>query len=417
MFKDLKRKLTATFVLTGFMFIALLFVVVYLVTSYNTTQKIDDILDQVLDSEINLQSEGGTVLPSGCIIVETYYNGDVFYAGLEEYPAEVKAKLLTFATTPKKAKSEGTFDVDDYYFRYKKSTAFEGGGAQRVAFFDTSFTDELKFHLGNNLVIILLCSMAIVVFVSVKLADRIVQPTQRAWKKQTELVANASHELKTPIAIINANAGALENATDPADSKKWIKNITDQSERMSALISDMVKLAKYEADTGEIATEPVCISEILDGLGLTYEANAFEKNIDFECTIKPDVVIKSNAKLFEELAYILLDNAFKYTNEGGKIELLLKTDKKHVVFTVQNTCSGIKEEDLPKIFDRFYKCDLSHENSGKSFGLGLSIAKTIATKLNGVISAVSDGKSYLAMNVSFKQTAKDAKDVKDAKSN
>lgn len=186
---------------------------------------------------------------------------------------------------------------------------------------------------------------------------------------------------------------------------------------MSALISDMVKLAKYEADTGEISTEPVCISEILDGLGLTYEANAFEKNIDFECTIKPDVVIKSNAKLFEELAYILLDNAFKYTNEGGKIELLLKTDKKHVVFTVQNTCSGIKEEDLPKIFDRFYKCDLSHENSGKSFGLGLSIAKTIATKLNGVISAVSDGKSYLAMNVSFKQTAKDAKNVKDAKSN
>lgn len=96
---------------------------------------------------------------------------------------------------------------------------------------------------------------------------------------------------------------------------------------MSALISDMVKLAKYEADTGEISTEPVCISEILDGLGLTYEANAFEKNIDFECTIKPDVVIKSNAKLFEELAYILLDNAFKYTNECGKIELLLKTDK------------------------------------------------------------------------------------------
>ena len=113
MFKDLKRKLTATFVLTGFMFIALLFVVVYLVTSYNTTQKIDDILDQVLDSELNLQSAGGTVLPSGCIIVESYYNGDVFYAGLEEYPAEVKAEILTFATTLKKVKFVGTFDVDD----------------------------------------------------------------------------------------------------------------------------------------------------------------------------------------------------------------------------------------------------------------------------------------------------------------
>lgn len=409
MFKDLKRKLMATFVLTGFLLIAMLFSVVYLVNYYNTQLRIDDMLDNVLASDMNLTS-GSAVLPSGCSVVETYFSGKVYGAGLDDYPDDVKAEIIRFSTDPDEVKSNGTFKTGKYKFRYKRSTAFQGGGAQRVAFFDTSFTDELRLHLGNNLIIILICSMAIVLFVSFKLAERIVQPTQNAWQKQTELVANASHELKTPIAIINANAGAMANTTDPADIQKWIKNITDQSDRMSALISDMVKLAKYEANTAEVPLEHVNVSDLLDGLGLSYEASAFEKNIDFECDVTPDISMRTNGKMFEELAYILLDNAFKYTNKGGKIQLLLKQEKKHsVVFTVQNTCNGISEDELPKIFDRFYKCDLSHENSGKSFGLGLSIAKTIADKLGGVISAVSDGKSYLAMNVSFHVSSKDAK--------
>lgn len=252
-----------------------------------------------------------------------------------------------------------------------------------------SNTNVMFFSLliGYFIVIVLLSFSAIII------AERTISPIREAFYKQKELIANASHELKTPLTVINTNLSVLENnKTETIESQnRWINNIIEQTNRMNRLIYQMLDLSKTESLLASETKQPIQLSELIEKLVMEFEVNAFEKKIHVTSNIEENIVFNGNMENMIKLFTILIDNAIKYTQENGAIDLSLTQKKNKIEFTIQNTGKGIEKENLGKVFQRFYKQDESYnQDSNHSFGLGLAIAKAIVDQLNGTITVTSE---------------------------
>ena len=236
-------------------------------------------------------------------------------------------------------------------------------------------------------------------------ARKSVAPIEKAFVKQQELVANASHELKTPLTIINTDISILNSSRESltAEQRKWLDSINGQISRMSNLVTEMLELAKMESGKNNDIKVPVNLSEVAESVVLGAEVLAFEHNITFETDIKSSVMINGVEAQIEKLIYILTENALKYTDEGGKVTVSVSGDRKKAVLKVKNTGAGIARENLPKLFDRFYRTDEAHTASN-SFGLGLAIAKSIVDSHGGTIGVDSKEGEFTEFVVLFRQS-------------
>lgn len=245
--------------------------------------------------------------------------------------------------------------------------------------------------IGYCLVILLLS------FSSVTLADKIVAPVHDAFVKQKDLIANASHELKTPLTIISTNTSIiLEHQDETIQSQeKWISSSKQQVDRMNQLIQQMLYLSKTESMFLVEQHDEVNLSESIKKIAMEFDSVAFEQKIHIQLNIQKDVLYYCNQNSFNNLVTILLDNAIKYNNENGVIKITLTQKKNKIEMIFFNTGKGIEKENLEKIFQRFYKEDKAFsKNSHQSFGLGLAIAKAIVTQMNGSIYAESEKNVY-----------------------
>ena len=226
----------------------------------------------------------------------------------------------------------------------------------------------------------------LILLISMKITKWIIKPVQESFDKQKQFIADASHELKTPLAIIMASSEALES--NPEETK-WLENIKTESERMNKLISDLLELAKSEAldDKSEFALGN--LSKTVEKSVLTFESIMFEKGIALDYSIEDNIELEMNEFKIQQLVSILVDNAIKHCEKGGTIGVELKKDR-DVVLTVSNTGEGIPEGEEEKIFERFYRADDSRNRNENRYGLGLAIAKNIATSHNAAISASSE---------------------------
>lgn len=241
-------------------------------------------------------------------------------------------------------------------------------------------------------------AMCIFYFISKKLADVAVKPTEDVWNKQKRFIQDASHDLKTPLTVIMANNEILLSHTNEEDQdrKKWLESTKIEGEHMKELINQMLDLARSESLVTSIELEEVNISEVSEMTSLQLEPIAYEKNVMIEAEIEKDIIIKSNKNEFTRLLYILVDNAIKYAPSESKVTITLQKNKKHTTLCVNNKGKSISNDDLPYIFDRFYRTDSARTKGG--FGLGLSIAKNIVIALNGEISVSSndtDGTTFM----------------------
>ncbi|CCX38291.1 integral membrane sensor signal transduction histidine kinase [Clostridium sp. CAG:1013] len=259
-----------------------------------------------------------------------------------------------------------------------------------ITFIDITDSINTLNQLLLTFVIIGVFMLGAIFLISVFFARKSVAPIESSYSRQKQFIADASHELKTPVASIGANIEAIEsNPDDPVyRQKKWIDYIKIELERMNKLISDLLSLAKYDNLQTTFNMTAVNLSDIVNDSLLTMEAFAFEKGIEICSDIKEDVIAVVDGEKYEQVIKILFDNAVKYVNESGKIDITLKENKNHAIFEISNTGDGIAPEHLNKIFDRFYRIDSSRENNG-SYGLGLSIAKTIVEHMNGKIAVSS----------------------------
>ena len=219
--------------------------------------------------------------------------------------------------------------------------------------------------------------------VTIYLSRIIARPVRRSLRREKEFVSDASHELKTSLGAININAQAL--SADVGENRH-VQNILSETLSMNRLTERLLTLARIEESEPDRQTR-FSLSDEVGGMVLTYESAAFERRAGYRYDIEDGISMTGNPDEFRQLAALLLENAVKYVDEGGRIETRLFRNRQHVVFEVSNTGEGIPPEELPRIFERFHgKTDPDLHDS---FGLGLAIARAITEKYGGTITASS----------------------------
>lgn len=251
-------------------------------------------------------------------------------------------------------------------------------------------------QLITNIVILILCE--IIIFIITYLITKwIITPVNTSFEKQKIFVADASHELKTPLSVMVASADAYFN--DKND--KWVYNMKNESERMIKLVTELLDLAKTEEEQNIVMSENN-LSDIIESSTLTFESLFYDNKIKLKYNIESDIKLLCNENLIIELMSILIDNAIKHCSEKGKVFVNLNKKNKQIILEVKNTGLPINKEDEEKIFERFYKVDTSRNRNSNNYGLGLAIAKNIVEKHKGNISAhSSDG--YTSFKVIWNQ--------------
>lgn len=260
----------------------------------------------------------------------------------------------------------------------------------QIAFLDVTNTYETLNELLTTFLFVGLGMLVVIFIISLYFANRAIKPIAESWEKQKQFVTDASHELKTPLAIINANTDALlaNQEKEVKIQKKWLGYIRAETDRMAKLVNDLLYLAKTE--NGNIPTfhSSFNISQMVYNVILSMEAIVFEKSIKLSYSVEPNLMVKGNPEQIKQLVIILFDNAIKYTMETGIIDIHLKKTNRQIIFTIQNSGEGIKKQDLTRVFDRFYRIDPSR-NRESGYGLGLSVAKAIIDQHSGKLFAES----------------------------
>ena len=269
-----------------------------------------------------------------------------------------------------------------------------------VAFLDTGLMDANLESEIVSAVLRLVGALAVLLCIAVGFARYVTRPVAEAWQQQQRFVADASHELKTPLTVILASADIMRQHPEKTveEQHTWLDSIEDEGKRMKRLVEELLAAARAGeqeegmggASVAKEADERVDVSELAEGACLQFEAVAFDKNIDFTWEVAPDLACTGNAESLERLVRILLDNAMKYAGPPGAahVGLTAAGHGQHVVLTVRNTGDPIDPEVLPHLFERFYRADASRTD-GSSFGLGLFIAQSIARSCKGEITVAS----------------------------
>ena len=226
----------------------------------------------------------------------------------------------------------------------------------------------------------------IIYFISILITKWITKPAEESLKKQKDFIADASHELKTPLAVIIASSDELK---EDKKNAKYIENIKYESERMNKLITGLLDLSKLENGVSINTYKEENISRIIEKISLTFEAIAFEHNITIDSIIEENILFKCNKDEIEKLISIIIDNAIKHSYKDSTISVIASKEKNNINIEITNTGDPIKPGDEEKIFERFYRADKSRNRDSNRYGLGLAIAKNIVTNHGGTIKAFS----------------------------
>lgn len=238
--------------------------------------------------------------------------------------------------------------------------------------------------------------------ISLFLARWALRPIEKSWRQQRQFVADASHELKTPLTVILANMGiVLSHREETVQSQiKWLEYTQAEASRMKELVGSLLFLAQADDMQEVLALSEVNFSDVVWSSVLPFESVAFEQNKTLVSEIANNVVIRGNEDRLRCLTAILLDNAIKYSDECGTITLRLQKAQDKALLTVHNTGAQIPAGQLTHIFERFYRVDGSRTREKGGYGLGLSIAQSIVQSHHGRIS-VQSGKQGTIFTVSL----------------
>ncbi len=267
-------------------------------------------------------------------------------------------------------------------------------GGTRVAFVEASYLTESIRRLLWQSAGIGAISLLAFFGISVFLARWALRPVERAWLQQRRFVADASHELKTPLTVILANNNILLSHPEErvGSQKQWLESTGEEAQHMRRLVDDLLFLAKSDAGERPPARETVDLSDLTTSVLLSFEPVAYEKKVALEAQVEPDITVAGDPTALRQLVHILLDNACKYAGAGGRAALSLDRQGGTAVIRVSNTGVPIPPEDLPHVFERFYRADKARTREG-GYGLGLAIAKSIMDRQDGALTVSSDAEN------------------------
>ena len=399
MIDGLKKK----FILVTMSFVSIILIAVFSVLCYTNYSRSEREIEQSLERTLHMSDiqkpfdtkDGFEIRPEenmgyNSFLIKLDSDGNItsIESGLGQVDSSSVEDILPYMT-----ESEGR--LSEFDLAYRKEDTESG---TRIAVVDISRMMQMFQSLVKTSLITGIGAFLAFLVLSYVLAGWMLKPVEESWRKQKEFIANASHELKTPLTVILADADIMSRTpNDTIGSKsEWLRSIKNEGTRMKGLIEDMLFLAKNDAQKQEIILQECDLSQIALSCVLPVEAIAWEKGIEMETDVEEDILVKGDEKQFHRLIMIFLDNAVKYTPAKEKIDFKLYRENGHPVLVVHNTGSYIEKEDLEHIFDRFYRVDKARTFAG-GYGLGLAIAKQIADMYNIQIiqsSSKSEGTTF-----------------------
>lgn len=230
------------------------------------------------------------------------------------------------------------------------------------------------------------------------LSKIVVKPVEESYTKQKSFITNASHDIKTPLTIISADTELVEMENGES---QWTNDIKDQVKRLTSLTNKLVFLSKMEEEDFSLDLMEVDISSLLHEVVLHYEPLIAASNKKIEIDIADDIIIKANEDKFNQMMYLLFDNAIKYSSENATIKLGLKLNNKQVELTMENDVDFIEEGNHDELFDRFYRLDSSRNSTTGGHGIGLSVVKAIALSHKAKISCKSENTQSIKFTIIF----------------
>lgn len=290
----------------------------------------------------------------------------------DEQIKEVAEKII--AKDTKRGLYIGNLYLEEYSYLFTKNQNM------LIIMEHTSIKETLMQVLRTSFLLFVLLEI-VIILLSKKLTKWMIQPVMHSFEKQKQFIADASHELKTPLSVIMASAEVLENEPE---EKKWVENIKSEAERMNHLVSNLLEMAKSENAVKEQYKEEN-LSKIVEKEVLTFESIIYEKELKVEYHIAEDISFLCEANQIKQVISILLDNAIKHSSEKGTIGVILQKEKSNIFLSVKNEGKTIPKEEQEKIFERFYRADASRNRNENRYGLGLAIAKNIVENHKGKI--------------------------------
>lgn len=240
-------------------------------------------------------------------------------------------------------------------------------------------------------------SLIIIYIIAKKISKFIVQPVEETFEKQKQFISDASHELKTPLAVIEANADVLEGEVG---KNKWMDYIQNEIQSMDKLINELLLLTKIENVDNIQERKIFDVSKETEMTISMFESMAYERNVKLSSKIQENIMVNGNKEDIEHILSTLIDNAIKHTESGNEVIVELSKEKNELIIQVKNEGKEIPEKEREKIFERFYRIDKSRNRNEKRYGLGLAIAKSTVKKYNGNIKVLyKDGFTIFKVNL------------------
>ena len=285
------------------------------------------------------------------------------------------------------ASEHNTAQLEDYQLRFLKEKSPRG---YTIVFSDTTTESATLKNLYSICVLIFFVAMSVFLGISISLSNWVIKPVAVAWDQQRQFVADASHELKTPLSVIMANAELLANEdTIPDDRRKFSRNILSMTYQMRTLVENLLEMARVDNGTLKMQFAALDFSELVRDAVLSFQLLYEEKGQTLQNAIPDGITLQGSERHLYQVLDVLLDNALKYSVAEGHTNVELKRIGHSCLLTVSNTGEPISKEDLKNIFKRFYRADKARSLNG-SYGLGLSIAEAIVEAHKGKIWAESE---------------------------
>lgn len=349
-------------------------------------------------ADVSAPTIGSSANASDSVVLMSVYsvNQSGRYTTVGGYTnANIPESAILGANEQVLASNDANGFLPDYNLYFAKRASSVDPGDQVIAYADGSSMNAWR-NLAWTLVLVWIGATAFLFLVNLFFSRWAMKPVRMSIKQQQQFTADASHELKTPLTVILANTAILKSQPDARveDQMQWVESTHLEAERMQLLVNDMLALSRPDSQKQNFATERVDFSDLVEGEVLQFESVAFELGVDIDSDICEDAMVEGNAERLGRMVATLIDNACKYAGEGRGVQIALTRTPSNgtrgkVELKVHNDGPAIPEEDLPHIFDRFYRADKVRTSAKGGYGLGLAIGQEIAHEHDGMIEAVS----------------------------
>ena len=403
MIRRLKRKFIALALTSLFVLLAVIVLGMNILNYRSVVKEADstlELLEQLSKSKGNFPSFNEKIpvpLPRG-MSPETPYESRYFSITVDSNGTAIVADLnritIDWGTAVEYGIEAFEEDRDSGFvgeYRYKRTTE---NGETRILLLDCGrkldlFRDFVKFSI-----LISLIGYVITALVICFVAGRFVRPVAESHERQKRFITDAGHEIKTPLTIISANVDLLQ--MDIGDNES-LKDIRQQTERLTGLTNDLVYLSKMEESQSKLTMVDFPISEVVTDAAEQFRTLVQSQGKELYLNIQPMLSVKGNDKAISKLVSLLLDNAIKYSPKESQIVLSLEKQGRKVVLSVGNrSVQPLSQDTLKHVFDRFYRADESRNSETGGHGIGLSTAKAIVEDHGGKITASSpDGQTFV----------------------